>query len=160
MTTLKTSRGTAPAKATLWTSDKIAILCELWATDMPTKAIGERIGFTKNSVIGKARRLKLASRLPTHSKVASKQTLSSSIKKVITAQKSITFMDLRHDMCSWINSDAIDHGVTFCGKRVLPSHSYCPEHCAKAFMKTTQPKAAVDFYTQQDVDLDDVLTKP
>lgn len=47
-----------------WTKEKTAQLCELWPTDMGCKQIAQRLGggTTKNSVISKARRLKLDAR--------------------------------------------------------------------------------------------------
>lgn len=47
-----------------WTKKKVDRLRSLWADDVPTSLIAERLGprFTKNMVIGKARRLKLPER--------------------------------------------------------------------------------------------------
>jgi DNA-binding CsgD family transcriptional regulator len=47
-----------------WTDAAIAMLRELWAEGMPTKAIGLAIGVSNNAVIGKAHRLGLEPRPP------------------------------------------------------------------------------------------------
>lgn len=45
-----------------WPAVDLALLAALWGTGLSTKKIGERIGRTKNSVVGKAHRLELPSR--------------------------------------------------------------------------------------------------
>jgi len=45
-----------------WTEERLAKLRELWDSGMATEAIGAKLGTTKNSVVGKAHRLKLPSR--------------------------------------------------------------------------------------------------
>lgn len=45
-----------------WTDDELAELRRLWGDGLPTSEIARRIGRTKNSVVGKAHRLKLPGR--------------------------------------------------------------------------------------------------
>lgn len=50
-------------RSDFWTPERVRILRTLWGT-IPARVIGERLGVTKNAVIGKANRLGLA-RQPT-----------------------------------------------------------------------------------------------
>ena len=45
-----------------WTDERVAQLTQLWDEGHSTSEIGRRLGITKNSVVGKARRLDLAMR--------------------------------------------------------------------------------------------------
>ena len=45
-----------------WTEVKVLRLRHLWATGLPTAEIGQRLGVSKNAVLGKAHRLGLAPR--------------------------------------------------------------------------------------------------
>jgi predicted DNA-binding protein YlxM (UPF0122 family) len=47
---------------TVWTEDQVEQLTKLWKTDLPTREIAEKLGVTKNAVIGKVKRLGLAMR--------------------------------------------------------------------------------------------------
>lgn len=46
----------------IWTEEKIEALKGLWRDGLTATAIGEQLGCTKNSVLGKAHKLKLSSR--------------------------------------------------------------------------------------------------
>ena len=47
-----------------WTEEKVSELKELWGSGLTTSQIGERLGYSKNAVIGKAHRLGLARAVP------------------------------------------------------------------------------------------------
>lgn len=64
-----------PFKDPPWPA-KDAQLTELWAEGLPTSEIGRRLGVTRNSVIGRARRLKLTPR-PSPIKAPAEITLTS-----------------------------------------------------------------------------------
>ncbi len=45
-----------------WTPERIERLTQLWAKGMPASLIGKKLGCSKNSVVGKAHRMRLVAR--------------------------------------------------------------------------------------------------
>jgi len=108
-----------------WTDERIEVLKSLWAQGVSASEIAETIGdgVTRNSVIGKAHRMKLTGR---PSPINRKNAL-----------KGPTLLVMTDRMCKWPVGDPKTPGFYFCGRVVDLSMTYCPEHKALAYQ---QPK--------------------
>ena len=104
-----------------WTDEKIKALKELWQQGVPASEIAESLGdgFTRNSVIGKAHRLKLPGR-------------PSPINRK-NGPSGFPLLALTERMCRWPVGDPKKPEFHFCGRTVEVSKTYCPEHRAVAF---------------------------
>lgn len=100
--------------------DQIPLLTELWnAGVLTTTEIGERLGTSKNAVIGKARRIGLPAK---RNGVRRKKSLPPpGLPKLC---------DLNPDQCRFPIGDPREEGFGFCGKPVISGESYCAEHHA------------------------------
>ncbi|MCB9958576.1 MAG: global cell cycle regulator GcrA-like protein [Rhodospirillaceae bacterium] len=110
-----------------WTDERIARLSELWGTGKSASEIAEILGgVTRNAVIGKAHRLGLSGR-------------PSPIKRreappaPVVEPTGTTILSLTERMCRWPIGDPRNPGFRFCGRSILPGHSYCAEHAAQAY---------------------------
>lgn len=113
-----------------------AQLIELWADhSITTREIGDKLGVSKNAVIGRAHRLHLPARpngfpwlnVRTH---APRPTVAPRPKP---EKNCFSLLDLSHDLCHWpVNSPARGGEYLFCGNPV-ETGSYCPEHAAIGF---------------------------
>lgn len=105
-----------------WTSERVAQLSKMWATGLSASEIGRRLGITKNSVIGKARRLDLAMRrapaLPSKPKIVTLERLTST-------------------MCCWPDGDPGKPEFRFCGVPAVNGKPYCATHCSLAYLTST-----------------------
>ena len=139
-----------------WTSERIAELERLWATGASTAEIGRQIDVTKNAVVGKVHRLGLPGRpspirrgvtgkKPTGRSQASQGHQSpggqspggQSPESLETreAPRRPAVVDLHALPCQWPFGDPCDEDFHFCGAPVLASRPYCPEHCARAYVR-------------------------
>ena len=110
-----------------WTPTKVSTLIALWNEGLSTSVIGNRLGVTKNAVVGKVHRLKLPKR-------------GSPIKLKPKAAEVISLEALRPGMCCWPEGEPGTKGFYFCGKPVLPDKPYCAEHCARAYVKPNKQR--------------------
>lgn len=135
----------------IWTEEKINTLIDLWNnTQLSCTQIANKLGCTKNAIIGKAHRLKLAKRVTSQtSKIEKIVQEKFSVKKEILAKKKTIekpkqtvkeenkhyhLQDLTLDMCHWPVGDPKDDDFHFCGKKVIDGKPYCPLHCAFAYV--------------------------
>ena len=110
-----------------WTPDRISTLIALWNEGLSTSLIGERIGVTKNAVVGKVHRLKLTKR-------------GSPIKQKPKTVDIISLKALRSGMCRWPEGDPGTQAFNFCGQPIVPEKPYCAKHCARAYVKPIKNK--------------------
>ena len=109
-----------------WTPERIAELSRLWDEGLSTSKIGLRLGITKNSVVGKVRRLDLTMRrAPAAKKPAA---------TVLTLER------LNPQMCSWPSGEPGDPSFSFCGHPAVEGKPYCEEHCARAYVRGSRDK--------------------
>ncbi|MEJ2116586.1 MAG: GcrA family cell cycle regulator [Alphaproteobacteria bacterium] len=147
------------AKATTggWTEDRIATLKRLWAKGYSASQIAVRLGgVTRNAVIGKANRLRLASRKGEYprrnSRVRQRQTrpvppwkISRAVSKPVTPADlasaspvpptplKLALLDLTENTCRWPIGDPQDENFHFCGCQTSGDGPYCEHHARMAF---------------------------
>ena len=109
-----------------WTEERVEELKKLWDTGLPASEIGRRFGITKNSVVGKVRRLDLAMRrAPAPAKIEA---------NVVTLDR------LTANQCSWPMGEPGTEEFRFCGKQSVHGKPYCTDHCAIAYVASSKNK--------------------
>lgn len=72
-------------------------------------------------------------------KIVKKETKSTftPVAKVVQKdfKENISLIDLESQSCRWPFGDPKDEGFHFCGKKIIPGQTYCPEHNEKAYVK-------------------------
>ncbi len=111
-----------------WSQKQVDLLVERWSEGRPARSIAAElgIGFTKNSVIGKAHRLDLR-----HGKKPPKRLTEPEppeLPEPVPISK-----DLPTWMCRW-PAEPGRFGLRVCGKTVQPGREYCAEHCTEAYL--------------------------
>ncbi len=138
-----------------WTQDKEEKLRKLWEKGHTASQIAEILGdTTRNAVIGKAHRLKLAARAPSKkSQAPRKEAVSGQIKDERQITRKSRFKSLLLDKnfepenpkkleelgdsnCRWPIGHPDQEGFYFCGRSPIEGFSYCKLHVLYAF----QPK--------------------
>ena len=105
-----------------WTPKRVSALMALWSEGLSTSEIGNRLGVTKNAVVGKVHRLGLPKR-------------GSPIKQKPKPAEIIALGALRPGMCSWPEGEPGTEDFHFCGAPIVPGKPYCEEHCRRAYVK-------------------------
>ena len=129
-----------------WNEENTKRLRELWAEGVMSAAlIGNELGCSRCSVIGKARRLKLGPREPRlHAArrqggpprvrlklpVLEEPPEVTSVKCEKVPPEGVHFFDLRWWHCRWLRDE--DH-MRYCGN-VITRGSYCEKHAAMAYV--------------------------
>ena len=136
-----------------WNQQKVEDLKKLWNDGVATSRIGERLGFTKNAVIGKAFRLGLERRQNSRKKISQPASFSSttlyretssssssiSVKKEpIRRREKFSFKKSivgtgNFRSCQWPIGDPLEEGFHYCGGQNIPTKPYCIEHFKKAY---------------------------
>jgi|LakMenEpi03Aug12_release.lakeMendotaPanAssembly.Ray.scaffolds.fasta_scaffold295756_5 GcrA cell cycle regulator len=145
-----------------WTPAKIALLERYWAEGRTAQRIGDKLGATRNAVIGKAHRLKLTprgepARAPVKQKIqkvkavrpAAEPKLKGS-RKTTTRSKPVpprpivhetvpmgdvctATMALKANDCRWPLGDPYTDRFMYCDKKKTEKYPYCEEHCRMAY---------------------------
>ena len=124
-----------------WTDTKIEQLKELWEQNTLTHEIAKQLGTTKNSVIGKARRINLEQRrrgclsgtrndVPKYKpkeipRYKPKEIPSSAIAE---PENPTTLEDLANNQCRFPLGERNDPPKFFCGRNRHKHYSYCAYH--------------------------------
>ena len=109
-----------------WTADRISSLIAFWQEGHSTSIIGNKLGITKNAVVGKVHRLGLPKR-------------GSPIKqKIKKPAEVINLAKLRADMCVWPSGEPGTPDFRFCGDKVVPDKPYCLKHCKMAYVRPSK----------------------
>ncbi len=149
---------------------KVELLKKLWASGISASAIAQKLGdnATRNSVIGKAHRLKLDARTvlkksATKSNQEDKIATETSSRKLgrkarfraLLLDKSYPeenptkLEDLTDKHCRWPLGERMEPASLFCGRKSMEKFPYCKLHLLYAF----QPKNAKeeDQITEEDI---------
>jgi len=133
-----------------WNNERVEELKIRWANNETGSAICRAMGApSRNAVIGKAHRLKLAPRLgsgfnapkrstlPRSRKAKAKISTGPSVNNVAplprTFENPKSFAELAADECHW--PDLGEASDRYCAAPVWPGRSYCVRHCGLAYQK-------------------------
>jgi len=111
-----------------WTPTRIAILIAHWNEGLTTSEIGNRLGVTKNAVVGKVHRLGLPKR-------------GSPIRQKPRPAEIISLDALRPGMCCWPDGEPGAEDFRFCGEPAQSDKPYCAHHCERAYVKNIKDKS-------------------
>ena len=146
-----------------WTQDKEEKLRELWEKGHTASQIAEILGdTTRNAVIGKAHRLKLAARAPSNkSQVQKKQVAGTGIRdeknigrksrfKSLLLDKNFepenpkTLEQLENNNCKWPIGHPDEKNFYFCGRKPIEGFAYCKLHVLYAFQPKNPKEELID----------------
>ncbi len=141
-----------------WTEERVAELMRLWEAGRSASEIGRLLGVSKNSVVGKAHRMKLKAR-PSPIKRGSTPQVRRSAAAAMpkpAAQapaapkqvqerpaapapaprpsRPVARTNGKGPSCLWPIGDPGDQDFHFCGEPAVPGKPYCDEHCARAYI--------------------------
>lgn len=137
----------------IWPAPSLALLRELYGT-MPTREIAERLGRSRNAVIGQAYRLGLAKPSPMHRKANRNRP------KEVPMSTPVEPKEPTRGLCHFIAKEVTDPAWSYCHKPVreprmtcdgLRSVDYCAEHYSLMYVPPKPPaqKATVELFRQQ-----------
>tara|TARA_Y100000817_G_C16833044_1_gene534399 strand:+ start:1155 stop:1652 length:498 start_codon:yes stop_codon:yes gene_type:complete len=146
-----------------WTEEREKKLKELWGKGHTASQIAEILGdTTRNAVIGKAHRLKLAARASAkHSSTTKKQTdggvnkqekyisrkskfKSLLLDKNFEAENPKKLEELGDKNCRWPIGHPDEENFYFCGRAPIEGFSYCKLHVLYAFQPKNQKEELID----------------
>jgi len=148
-----------------WTEEREQKLRKLWEKGYTASQIAEMLGegTTRNSVIGKAHRLKLASRTTSkQSKNPEKQAAASGLDKEeryisrksrfksllldknFEAENPKKLEELSNKNCRWPIGHPDEENFYFCGRNSVEGFSYCKLHVLYAFQPKNQKEELID----------------
>lgn len=134
-----------------WSEDMVTQLCFMWANDYNTKEIAERLGTTKNAVIGKANRMGLPHRGLQPEKIA-KPVAKPKPKPIqpppiYAGQRRVPMIDLKSRECVCpvdLTASKEHKKELFCGRPAVIGRPYCEECSAKVRRKDRRGKISDD----------------
>jgi GcrA cell cycle regulator len=148
-----------------WTEEREQKLKMLWEKGYTASQIAEMLGggTTRNAVIGKAHRLKLAARATSkQSKNPKKQATASDLKKEeryisrksrfksllldknFEAENPKKLEELSDKNCRWPMGHPNEENFYFCGRNPVEGFSYCKLHVLYAFQPKNQKEELID----------------
>ena len=146
-----------------WTPERVEKLKELWKKNYSASQIASMLGdTTRNAVIGKAHRLKLAARATSNKSQAQKrQVTNSNVKdeknisrksrfKSILLDKNFepenpkTLEQLENNNCRWPIGHPDEENFYFCGRKPIEGFAYCKLHVLYAFQPKNPKEELID----------------
>lgn len=148
-----------------WTDEKVNELRRLWEKGLTANEIAKALDVTKNAVVGKVHRLCLKARPSpiktkgedeaqvnqvenaevevgggdvVESEPMTKSESEKEAKSGCCGSGKIKLVELDSHTCRWPIGDPRDEDFGFCGKKVRAGQTYCDEHSALAYVKTTR----------------------
>lgn len=143
----------------LWTLETEGALREMWATGAASREIANKLGTTRNAVIGKARRMGLSSRgktfvsqqpaAPTRAERKKLLSLSDNPERkplhwspMVTrlekpSNAPVGILDVAFHHCrAVVGADETSRRLAlFCGAQIVEGKSYCPYHQSIYYQK-------------------------
>ena len=113
-----------------WTSEAIATLRRLWADGMPSAQIGKVLHCSKNAIVGKAHRLKLAPR-PSPINACPRVVKAVRLPRapvVNFAPEPELVRRTATEPCCWPMGEPGKPGFHYCDEVSAPGRVYCPAH--------------------------------
>ena len=157
----------SPASSSLtsgWSDDRVTVLSKLWMDGLTASQIAERLGVTRNAVIGKVHRLGLSGRgAPSAPRaIVPRQTRQQPLRRAAPSRPAKRvdrdtinalavpdqpgliddLVDLGPHACRWPIGDPKRPGFSFCGRRA--DRRYCAAHAARAVRPGTAWRADRD----------------
>ncbi len=150
--------------AVAWSAEHVDTLRQLWLEGHSARVIGDRLGRTRNSVIGRVHRLRLAKRISTigerkkpgpkknpgafrKSRARPPELRVARVKPPRPQEvpspeaRMISLMELTPFTCKWPLGHPGEPGFAFCGAVPFPNRVYCEHHARLAYMP---PKARAE----------------
>ena len=147
-----------------WTEEREQKLRRLWEKGYTASQIAEMLGSTtRNAVIGKAHRLKLAARVTLkQSKNPKKQVVTSGLNKQeryisrksrfksllldknFEAENPKKLEELDDENCRWPMGHPDEENFYFCGRNPVEGFSYCKLHVLYAFQPKNQKEELIN----------------
>ena len=136
-----------------WNDEKVSKLKELWGKGKTANEISKIIGdVTRNSVIGKAYRLNLSSKIKARN-ISSNQNFNKNLETNNSKQRKVRrskfqsliiekdfepenpkqLEELTDETCKWPNHHPDSKDFYFCGRTSLKDFSYCKLHLLYAY---------------------------
>lgn len=152
------------AGPTGWTTERTETLKQLWAKGLSAGQAAQRMGVTRNTVIGKLYRLGLCKRMDPRAATSSQRNAGKKRAKVFAARKQrrsasvfvaealplpredaptgplVMFADLEAHHCRAPYGDPKQPGFGFCGCKVVPGLSYCETHVRRFYTAPNLPE--------------------
>ena len=138
-----------------WSDERVAVLKKMWLEGNSASEIAKVLGnITRNAVIGKAHRLKLAARAPSKKSQSQRKEINASqikdekqitrksrfksllLDKNFEAENPKKLEELGDKNCRWPIGHPNEENFYFCGRTSIEGFSYCKLHVLYAF----QPK--------------------
>lgn len=151
------------AGPTGWTNERVETLKQLWAEGFSAVQVAERIGTTRNAVIGKVYRLGLCKRMDPRAATSSQRNAGKKRAKAFAARKQrrsasvfvvealplpredapagplVMFADLEAHHCRAPYGDPKEPGFGFCGCTPVAGSVYCADHMRR-FYRAPEPR--------------------
>lgn len=137
-----------------WTEERVTELARLWESGYSASAIGRILGVSKNAVVGKAHRLRLASRpspirrerraparrrlpiltRPVELRSAPEPAPSAPEPRIVVPSEPRRKAAGKGPHCLWPIGDPRDADFHFCDAPALDGKPYCGDHCSRAYI--------------------------
>jgi len=129
-----------------WTDDRVAELARLWESGYSASAIGRLLGVSKNAVVGKAHRMRLAARpspirrerrTPVRRRVpllSAPAEVHPVVPEPTPKPRVVVRKGTKGPSCLWPIGDPREDSFHFCNLPATDGKPYCEDHCARAYI--------------------------